>query len=315
MHVADRLNLFPHVVSNGVTTGAAESILTMRRGSEMRKTFPSITIVALVAAIAAGGCSGSEIEVQSKWADSPVVVDGNPEDWAGFPMEYFEEAKVSVGLRNDEENLYIMLRFRDEPPANFLQHKVTLWLDKTGKKEKTFGISYGGGMRFSQRPRQQDGFFGSLTSEQKEEFRRRQAEMQKMITVLHKDTSVSIVAKGEQGVIVARTYQQGFYCHEMAIPLQTKDAVSYAIGAAAGEAISAGVEMGVSAEDRNRMMEERRSRPAGGEPGGGMAGGGRPPGGMPGGGRPGAGMRGGGRQMPEKQEMWLTVTLASKPNE
>lgn len=276
----------------------------------MKENLPLIIAIAVALVVSAGGCGGGEIETQSWWTDSTIVVDGKPEDWAGFPMDYFEEAKASLGLRNDAENLYILLRFRDEPLTGFLQRQVTLWIDKTGKKKKDFGIRYSGSAALAHSfPRE------GLTSEQKERFQHRESETQGTITVLEKEKSILIASSGKQGPAVATTCQQGFYCHEVRIPLQKSDSIPYAVGATLGEEISIGAELGASREDLEEMMQERGGMPGEGTPGGGMPGGGMPGGRRTGGGGPGGGGPGGGGQMPEKQEIWLKVTLASRPEE
>jgi hypothetical protein len=248
-------------------------------------------------------CNAKEVLVQSKWTDSTIVVDGNPKDWGKFPMTYFEKAKVSLGAVNDSEYLYIMLSFKDQSSARFLQSKVTLWLDKTASKEKLLGLCYTGSPPAR---RQEDSF-----PEPEENFTQRPVEMPQIITVLeNKDTLGLIPTTSEKGPVIATSYQQGFYFHEIRIPLKRSDSTRYAIGAALGDTISVGTELGGF-----NPGEFRGKGPKSGERpdmGGGMP----PEGGMPpGGGMPGGGMgKGGGPgnrpQMPGKQEIWLKMSLA-----
>lgn len=272
----------------------------------MKKSLFLLAISACVISLV--GCGEKEIKVQSQWSDSAdkVGIDGNSEDWDGVSMEYFEKSGVSLGLRNDAKNLYILLSFRDEPLARFFQSKVTLWLDKTGKKKKDFGIRYTGSMAPGQ---QENRPWENFAPEHMEKLFQRQSGMQGMITVLEKDKSVLIPVNSEQGPAVATTHQRGIYCHEVRIPLQKSDSTPYAIDVAPGDTISVGAELGSSRGEHQKMGEEM----GGGMPGGGMPPGGGMGGGMPGGrGGPTGGMRGG-KQMPEKQEIWLKIILASKP--
>jgi hypothetical protein len=260
-------------------------------------------------------CNAKEVLVQSKWTDSTIVVDGNPQDWGKFPMTYFEKAKVSLGAVNDSEYLYIMLSFRDQAPARFLQSKVTLWLDKTASKEKLLGFCYTGSPPESglstregsirQARRQEDSI-----PEPEENFTQRPAEIPGIITVLeNKDTLGLIPTTSEKGPVIATSYQQGFYFHEIRIPLKRSDSTRYAIGAALGDTISVGLELGGF-----NPGEFRGKGPKSGErPGMGGEGGMPPEGGMPQGGGMGMGRQGGPGnrpQMPGKQEIWLKMSLA-----
>jgi hypothetical protein len=253
-------------------------------------------------------CKAGEVLVQSKWTDGTIVVDGNPQDWGKFPMTYFEKGKVSLGAVNDSEYLYIMLSFRDQLSARFLQSKVTLWLDKTASKEKLLGFCYTGSppeTRFGEgsiRParRQEDSF-----PESEENFTQRPAEMPRMITVLEdKDTLGLIPVTGEKGPAVSTNYQQGFYFHEVRVPLKRNDITRFAIGTALGETLSVGLELGRGPGDFMGMKPKNGERPDMGD--------GMPPGGEMGMGREGGpgGRPGDGKQMPGKQEIWMKVSLA-----
>jgi hypothetical protein len=239
-------------------------------------------------------CNAGEVLVQSKWTDSTIVVDGNPQEWGKFPMTYFEKGKVSLGAVNDSEYLYIMLSFRDQSSARFLQSKVTLWLDKTASKEKLLGFCYTGSPPAR---RQEDKY-----PEPEENFTQRPAEMPRIIAVLEdKDTLGLIPVIGEKGPAVSTNYQQGFYFHEVRVPLKRSDSTRFAIGAALGEKIGVGLELGISPGEFAGMRQKSGERAG---RGGGMQGGEMSRGGGPGG-RPGNG-----RQMPEKQEIWMKVSLA-----
>lgn len=161
-------------------------------------------------------CNAGEVLVPSKWTDSTVVVDGNPEDWGKFPMTHFEKGNVSLGAVNDSEYLYIMLGFRDQAEARFLQRKVTFWLDKTASKEKILGFRYDG----CPPPEWQE----NRLSEREDSSFERPAELRNIITVLeNKDTLGMIPTTSEKGPAIATSYQQGFYFHEIRVPLKRND--------------------------------------------------------------------------------------------
>jgi hypothetical protein len=258
-------------------------------------------------------CKSSE--VQTNWSTTPVKIDGEMNDWANTPMVYFEESGVQLGLRNDNENLYILFRFNNQAWARAIHRGgLTLWLDNSGKKKKDFGIRYAGGpstfeMQEGQMPNR-GGFTDSLTPEQQQRFADMQTASAHQLIVINKksDEERPISTDGSSGPAVSFGAPQSVYTYEFSIPLQKSDISRYGIGAQPGQAICLGLEWGgVSMVDRQRTMPER---------GGGRGGGGR--GGMGGGPRGGGGGMGGGRggsgmQQPEKQEIWVKTSLASPP--
>ena len=102
----------------------------------MKKSLCLLTTILVT--ISLWGCGGGpELEVQSRWSDSAVVLDGIADDWAGFPLEYSEEEKISLGVRNDAENIYFVFLSRDEQMVRKIQMAgVTLWFDTAGGKKK-----------------------------------------------------------------------------------------------------------------------------------------------------------------------------------
>lgn len=265
-----------------------------------------------------GGCKTQE--VSNHWSSQPVQVDGQMTDWAGIPANYLEDSGVQLGLCYDNQNLYILFRFSNQAWARAIRMGgVTLWLDNSGKKKKDFGIRYTGGPSLSEMQGQgmagEGGFWESLTPEQKERLKQRQASMADQITVIDKkrDQEIALRADGSGGPAFGFANLQGIYTYEFSIPLQKGDVFDYGIGAEPGQIICLGLEWGLSEEDRQRMMKEMGGGPprgGRGDMGGGLPGGGR--GGMGGRGGPGGGSR---PQMPGKQEVWVKTVLATSPTE
>jgi len=251
-------------------------------------------------------CYGGDIIMQSQWRDSLIDVDGNPKDWGESPMAYFKQANVSLGVMNDSDYMYFTLNFKDQSSTKFLQSNVTLWLDKTEKNKKEFGVRYHGCP-----PQQENNVPDSV-----EKFHPMLAEMQDIIRVINKkDTLVLRTADGNHGFKVATSYQQGFYCHEIRIPIEQSDSIPYIFGASLGKTISVGAELGMNFDEFKGMRPkdgERPEMPGGMPPGGGMQGGGMDRGpGMGGGNNPGnPPSPNNGVQMPKKQEFWIKINLA-----
>ena len=49
----------------------------------------------------------------SKWQAQPIVIDGNGADWGTLPRFFNSEANVKYEFRNDDQNLYIILKAAD----------------------------------------------------------------------------------------------------------------------------------------------------------------------------------------------------------
>lgn len=251
------------------------------------------------------GCGGGpKLEVQSKWSDSAVVLDGIADDWAEFPLEYSEKEKVSLGVRNDSENIYLLFLSRDERMARKIQMGgMTLWFDTTGGKKKDYGIRYRGSVALMESLQKESGFLKNIPPEQRARFERMQSGMLGMITVINRGEEVSMPEKNSKGPQAASANQDGVFGYEFRIPIGRSDSVSFGVGGRLGETISMGLELGgISREDREGMIRERPEMS--GPPGGG---GSRR-------GRPGGGHRGDRGQMSEKQEIWISIHLAQNPH-
>ena len=244
------------------------------------------------------GCGGGPaIEIQSHWSDSAVIMDGGADDWAGFPIEYSDEEKISLGVRNDAESIYLVFLVRDEGLVRKIHMGgLTLWFDRTGGKKKEFGIRYRGSV--------------PLMKELDEEsrFQERESQMLGMITVIKTGEEVWVPENNPRGLAAASAHQQGIFAYEFRIPMVAHDSICSAISTLPGEKISMGLEIaGISHDAREKM---RRERPEMGSPPG--------AGGMPGGppeGRPEGGFRGDRGQMSETQEIWVSIRLAKNPDQ
>jgi hypothetical protein len=75
------------------------------------------------------------------WQVKPIIVDGNNEDW-NLPYTYSDnKVKIEYSFSNDSENLYISLKTSDRMTGlKILDAGMQVWIDCTGKKDKTTGI-------------------------------------------------------------------------------------------------------------------------------------------------------------------------------
>ncbi len=262
------------------------------------------------------------MNVISNWTDTPLTIDGLNTDWGNLPRTYFKDEGVSLGLANSADNLYIMIQFRDLKILRAASKRgFTVWLDKTGKENRDFGL------RYICNPPIDSTLMNSRMDSYNDPHSRMDAKQAsnrrviEQIIVLNnpEKPGVSISPDGSEGVSAKLDNTNGVYVYEFGIPLQASDSVPYAIDTELGEAISIGFEYG--GMDREKMEQMRQQSQGGGEGmmpgGGGRSGGGRSGGGMKGGGgrggasgNPKAGMK----SVDEGEKIWIKTTLAMPSN-
>ena len=265
-----------------------------------------LCLAALVA-----GCDNTEM--MSQWLDRQITVDGKDGDWLGVTQYAIGESDVTtVGLLNDEHNLYLLLRTHDRALfSQVTRGGLTVWFDPYGQKKKTFGVHFPIGrretgpppwMRGEGRP---EGRQLDLSKAPPEELPKLLEESLMQVELIGPDKdercTLAVAAADSQGVTAKADLSGGLLIYELQVPLRQNAQHSYAIAlpaSDAGQKISIGFETG------------KRERPKGGFegsfPGGGMRGGGGM--GFPGGGR------GPSREMSKELEFWANVKLAlTKP--
>lgn len=272
------------------------------------KLFPVLIFTTII--FVGGGCKTQTMP--SHRFDQPIEVDEQTTDWQGVAMTTLAESGAVLGIGNDDENLYILLRFRDPQWVGIIRRGgITFWFDIKGGKAKEFGLVYNGGPDISElmkqrKTEQSDG--GGRWNLPGEGFEGREMPEERFSILLKKwfMQPAYISPQGKNGPQIGTGVEHGFINYELKIPLSESGDDFYGLGVGPGETITIGLEWGI---DMKR------------DPGQGMPGGGRGQGqiGGPGGGRGGSfkgggpgGKMGGGQSMKRfsKQEVWLKVTLA-----
>ncbi len=266
----------------------------------MRKTYFLYLLTAMLLFLTTV-TSGKETQLNSIWKQAEIKVDGDESEWSGS-MYYLDEEKVGLGLQNDTNNLYIIIKATDRnTQLQIMRAGLTIWLDAKGKKEKTLGIHYPIGMQDYGIPM----VMGQKPEENKEERQKQFTEMTEKIEILGpgKNERNRIARVNNSGIEASINDSLGIMVCELKIPLKQSNEFPYAIAANAGDIISLGLETG---EFKREKMKGNMPR------GEGMPGGGG--GGMHPGGRGGRGGMPGGREgikMSEPIKFWTKVSLAS----
>lgn len=80
---------------------------------------------------------------KSRWAASPVVIDGIEEEWSGEKLFSENKAGVDYFLRNDAENLYLLFIIRGQDFLSTLESTgITLYFNTEGRKKKDRGLHF-----------------------------------------------------------------------------------------------------------------------------------------------------------------------------
>ena len=310
-----------------------------------RTALPVLALFAAAAAIAA-----ETIRLDSAWSAEAPAVDGKLTEWTS-PLVTLGQAKLSVGVRNDGQFVYVALASSDQATRTMLGAAgFTVWFDPAGKEKKAFGITVpptmkGPGMRGrgagpppdpQGQPRPDDPAQASQTSQPAEPGREGGAGGQggpPIGTI----TSIEVAGPSKDdrrrleltyartvGLDVAARVAEGVLVYELRVPLAVSESQPYGVKSAPGATVGLGIETGELPRPGARGEEggggRGRGGMGGGPPGGGGGGGG---GGGMGGGMMGGGMPGGMGGSPdgnrgEMRELkpikgWATVHLAKPP--
>jgi hypothetical protein len=276
------------------------------------------------------GCGNTEFK--SAWRDRQITVDGKDNDWTGVKAYSIEDPEVSLGLLNDESHLYLLVKTHDRSLLpRLIGGGLTVWLDLTGKKNKTFGIRFPIGHQGLRRAeingeefQEQDE--ADTSNEAREGFSPRMEAAFKSLEVIGpakgQRCTLALADAGDKGVEARIALSSGQLVYELEVPLRPDGQHSYAIfesGLKGNQHIGLGFETGKFEGPRERRPPDGGLK--GGEGGiglgggigrwGGEGGGWGRRGGMGGFGG-GMGRRQGGPALSKGLDLWATVKLAAK---
>ena len=87
-------------------------------------------------------CASSHFE-SGEWRNTPVVADGNLNEWE-LPLRFFDlKTKLNYTISNDNKNLYFCIRSTEATEiAKMVRAGIFIYIDTTGKRKKDIGINY-----------------------------------------------------------------------------------------------------------------------------------------------------------------------------
>lgn len=90
----------------------------------------------------AGGCK-QQYSLKSTWLDKEITIDGSDKDWNENRRYYDEKSNTRISIYNDNDSLYICLNSMGPGIQMSIQRRgLSMWLCKTGKSEKVWGLRY-----------------------------------------------------------------------------------------------------------------------------------------------------------------------------
>jgi hypothetical protein len=241
------------------------------------KSLGLLAIGVLVGAGLLGGC-GAGVQVTSAWNDAPVTIDGSAAEWNGR-LTPIKDAGVSLGIRNDADNLYLcMLMPEEQFRRQMMLQGLTVWFE--AQDGRRLGVQFPVGLMHQDRammpmdrdlgPEDRDRMFDMALREL--EIRGNEPDDRTVFSTLQ-----------TPGFKVKIGRADGMVAYELEMPLAATKQKPYAIGAGPGGAVTLEIASG-------NFANARSDRSAGDhQPGSGRPGGGMRPGstGMPGGEMPG----------------------------
>ncbi len=208
----------------------------MKPGCVNFQLFIFISISSIVFFI---GCDN--LELHSKWLNHDITIDGNDADWKNATT-YIENAKIAIGLFNDENYLYLSLSPWDRKIQNQIMRRgCTLWFDPERDNKKTFGIRFPLGKKEMGLPLMDRG--NRRESEKRlEMYKELQNELEILYTGEDEPTKMSISNAALYGINVMVGNSGGRLFYELKVPLKKDNQHPYAICADINKSIRIGFE-------------------------------------------------------------------------
>lgn len=100
-------------------------------------------ILSSIGFITAVPAFSEDLGARSVWTAKAMPIDGLADDWDDDPMTVHGKTKVEFAFRNDTDNLYFLLAFKDPLFQSTLEKSgVTVYFDTRGENKKERGIKF-----------------------------------------------------------------------------------------------------------------------------------------------------------------------------
>lgn len=273
----------------------------------MLKNYLKTILTLLAVVFFTQGCK--EIEMTSQWNQQNIEIDGMDMEWSGS-YKFLEDEKAAIGVRNDSTHLYLVFKTIDnQVRQKIFSNGLTIWIDPSADKKKSFGIHYPIGMMDWNKSQLYDPLDWGTPEEREKRLKEKSKIMLNELEFITPTgrSQHTYSMDNQYGIKLALKDTAGTFVYEMKIPLTPSDGTMSDLNIHPGSKINIGVETGEV--DRQSMMDKKFS---GGMPGGGR--GGRE-GGMGKGGGMGRGDQSAMKNMLEPIKFWISLTLSTGNNQ
>ena len=268
----------------------------MRRGS-------IIILIALLLSFPFHSSGCGEEEIESRWRDREIKIDGDASEWRGTEQYSDDDKGVRFAVFNDGEYLYMCFTtWNTRTQQQILVRGLTVWFDPDGGDDRAYGIDF----PMTKGPEEMRGLLDSASRDRARAIEdlliRARSEMIIGRTQDSDGQWMFVEDAVELGIEAVLDMDDRILVYELKVPITGGQGLPFPDGLIAGGIVGLGFEMGeIDMEEmRNSMMQER---PQGGRGGRGGMGGMR-------GGRGQGDMR---AAMTEELEAWMKITLATAP--
>ena len=207
---------------------------------ELMKNLNVPALISMLLVMTAG-CR-SPLDLTSTWAGSPMSIDGSSSDWTALTT--VETPSLSLGARNDGENLYLCLSTTDpDLQMQILFAGFTVWFPSTHEGARPFGLQF---------PLRQD---RPVRIEDRDQF-------EAMFLAFEPRMSSLLILEGSErqqfpvlqtpGIKVRIGLANGLLTYELKVPLISSPAIPYAAVPGTDRTVSVSFE--TSAPDRDQLQ-------------------------------------------------------------
>jgi len=79
--------------------------------------------------------------VVSKWAATPVQIDGQGTEWTPEEMVAIQDVNAKFAVKNDDKNIYVLLNLENPQFQSSIQQTgITFWINSELKSKKVYGV-------------------------------------------------------------------------------------------------------------------------------------------------------------------------------
>jgi len=199
---------------------------------------------------------GCKEETESYYSRQQFKIDGMLDEWTNHPLLTIDEQPVSLGIRNDDDNLYFMVATRSEQMIRTFQfHGLTLWLNSDNKKKKEFGIVVYPDFDLPERD-EPNMMEKGISSEMLEKMKQKREKMKGKSEIIIKSNRITLTSD-EGTIATGYAFYKGVYLIELKIPFQAYDLHDNSYTFQPESIVSAGFMSGMNRDEMRNVMKNR----------------------------------------------------------